>query len=91
MKYFLFLSCIILFFSCNVSDPPADQDQDLNQSLQKGKPIKVDICHLDEEGNYKKISVPEKVIPLHLSHGDGYPGDIVPDKPGYIFQLNPCC
>lgn len=33
-------------------------------------PVKVSVCHIDENGNYKLLSVSEKALKAHLSHGD---------------------
>lgn len=34
---------------------------------------KVEVCHLEGNGSYHKISVNENSLPAHLAHGDGLP------------------
>jgi len=33
-------------------------------------PARVDICHLDEDGNFRSMSIVEKALNAHLAHGD---------------------
>lgn len=43
-----------------------------------GKANKVDVCHVDDDGIYKLISVSQKAQKAHTEHGDGSPGGTVP-------------
>lgn len=49
-----------------------DDDQ-FEISAARGGTGKVDICHLDDEGNYITINVSVKALPAHLAHGDYEP------------------
>lgn len=46
---------------------------------------KVDVCHLDDMGNYILINISENAFQAHLDHGDKGPGDAFPGMPGYVF------
>lgn len=46
---------------------------------------KVDVCHLDDMGNYILINISENAFQAHVDHGDGGPGDAFPGMPGYMF------
>lgn len=40
------------------------------------QPDKVDVCHLNDDGTYTAMRLPEKAAAVHLSkHADGVPGD----------------
>lgn len=51
-----------------------------------GPAPKVDVCHVDDEGNYNLINVSDNAIDKHIAHGDATPGDEVPGTAGYEFQ-----
>lgn len=42
-------------------------------ALDSGGSVKVDVCHVDDEGMYNLINVSEKAVPAHLGHGDALP------------------
>ncbi|NIQ52394.1 MAG: hypothetical protein GWN71_02715, partial [Gammaproteobacteria bacterium] len=46
---------------------------------------KVDVCHVDEDGAYRLITIAEAAYVTHLGHGDASPGDAVPGMPGQVF------
>jgi hypothetical protein len=46
---------------------------------------KVDVCHLEGNGSYHKISVSDNAYDSHIAHGDAAPGDPVPGMEGYVF------
>jgi hypothetical protein len=46
---------------------------------------KVDVCHLEGNGSYHKISVSDNAYDSHIAHGDAAPGDPVPGMTGYVF------
>ncbi len=51
---------------------------------------KVNICHVTGNGTYILLNVAQPAVPAHLNHGDGFPGDVVPNyplPPGYFFAL----
>jgi len=54
-------------------------------SVSAGPSDKVGICHMDDLGGYKLIQVSSKALPAHLAHGDGLPGEPVPNMDGYMF------
>jgi hypothetical protein len=55
-------------------------------AAQSGPPPKVGVCHVDETGAFKRISIAATAVSAHLAHGDGLPGGIVPGNPGWIFD-----
>lgn len=80
----------LFLYSCESvtnSDPQDDdiltQEMPLNSS---SKQAKVEACHLDDEGNYKLLSIAEPALKAHLKHGDGVPGGDVPGMEGFVFD-----
>ena len=51
-------------------------------ALQSRAPAKVDICHVNGTGEYRKITVGAPAEPAHLAHGDARPGDPAPAPDG---------
>lgn len=51
-------------------------------------PSKVDVCHLDDFGDYKLITVSERAVDRLLARGDSLPGDAVPGMPGFKFDAD---
>lgn len=51
-------------------------------------PNKVDICHLNDAGEWQtnEVSANGNAVAAHLAHGDGLPGDEVPGMEGYMFD-----
>jgi hypothetical protein len=49
---------------------------------------KVQVCHKTGNGSFHLISIDINALSAHISHGDGKPGDPIPDNPGFIFGPN---
>jgi hypothetical protein len=49
---------------------------------------KVLVCHKTGNGSFHLISIDINGLSAHISHGDGKPGDPIPDDPGFIFGPN---
>ncbi|MBZ5504516.1 MAG: hypothetical protein LAO78_03415 [Acidobacteriia bacterium] len=49
---------------------------------------KVQDCHRSKNGDFHLITIDIKALPAHVAHGDGQPGDPVPDLSGFIFGPN---
>ena len=49
---------------------------------------RVDVCHIDEEGNSFLITVAEAAYDNHIAHGDAAIGDPVPGMTGVVFDEN---
>lgn len=49
---------------------------------------KVADCHRTGQGTFHLISIDINGLPAHLAHGDGQPGDPVPNMSGFIFGPN---
>ena len=51
-------------------------------------PDRVEICHVDEAGEWRLLTVPDRgvIVTAHLSHGDGLPGEQVPGTAGQSFD-----
>ena len=54
---------------------PSGPDFDAQFARGGNKAEKVDVCHVDDEGNVKKINVNGNAVAGHLGHDDGRPGD----------------
>ena len=70
-------ACLVLITSCTVDQPTEPGDGVLAPAAKSAKQgrEKVDICHLDEDGVYRLISVAEPAVAAHLRHGDQIPGE----------------
>ena len=44
-----------------------------------------DICHMEENGTYRLITIADAAIPAHRAHGDGAVGDLVPGAEEFRF------
>jgi hypothetical protein len=53
-----------------------------------GMSAKVDVCHVDEFGDYELIRVNERAVDRLLARGDSLPGDAVPGMPGFEFDAD---
>lgn len=51
-------------------------------ALQSRAPSKVDVCHVNGQGTYNKITVAAAAEPAHLAHGDAHPFDPAPAPGG---------
>jgi hypothetical protein len=49
---------------------------------------KVQICHKTGNGSFHLISIDVNAQPAHISHGDGLPGNPIPNDAGFIFGPN---
>jgi len=49
-------------------------------------PVKVDVCHIDDLGNFIKINISENAFDAHLAHGDASPNENVPGMSNYKFN-----
>ena len=46
---------------------------------------KVEVCHVDGQGNYSQISIADPALDSHVAHGDARPGEAIPNMAGYNF------
>ena len=49
---------------------------------------KVQVCHKTGNGSFHLISIDINALSAHINHGDGQPGDPIPNNPGFIFGPN---
>ena len=49
---------------------------------------KVQDCHITGNGSYHLITISINALPAHLAHGDGQPGDPIPNMTGFVFGPN---
>ena len=85
----LLVSVTLFFYSCESVTDSTQQNKIQSQDLtidNNAKKAKVDVCHLDDEGNYKLISIADPALDAHLNHGDGVPRGEVPGQPNYEFD-----
>lgn len=55
---------------------------------QTQPPPKVQECHKTGNGTFHLITISLNAQPAHVAHGDGAPGQAVPNMPGFIFGDN---
>jgi len=46
---------------------------------------KVQDCHRTDQGTFHLISISINAVPEHVAHGDGSPGDPIPNMSGFLF------
>lgn len=51
-------------------------------------PGKVNVCHRTGNGSYNLINISTKALSAHLAHGDGMPGDPVPNMADKVFDVD---
>lgn len=78
MKKLILISIVVALFAACQSP-----EQEPMDDLMLKKAVKVDLCHLDEYGNYISISVSENALEAHLAHGDKY---AFSPEGTYVFQ-----
>ncbi|HSJ25538.1 MAG TPA: hypothetical protein VK929_12750 [Longimicrobiales bacterium] len=68
-------------------------DHDLpTQPVYAGNPLhsqsqsRVDVCHVNGDGTYSRITVADAAYSSHVDHGDQSPGEDVPGRPGHVFD-----
>jgi hypothetical protein len=74
---------VALLAACEVADLPTapDMPAESKASLNDRSQPKVDLCHLNEDGQYVPITVAlPAAIKAHLNHGDEYRGGDVLDE-----------
>jgi hypothetical protein len=49
--------------------------------IAEQRTIKVSLCHAEGNGTYHAITVSESAVGSHRAHGDGQPGDPIPNQP----------
>ena len=54
----------------------------------QAQPQKVQVCHKTGNGTFHLITISVNAQPAHVAHGDGQPGDPVPNMDGFIFGPN---
>lgn len=72
----LIVSLTLFLYSCDTVTDSAQQNEIQSQGLvidSDAKKAKVEVCHLDDEGNFKLISIAEPALGAHENHGDVQP------------------
>lgn len=56
--------------------------------VEAKKKDKVDVCHYDDENAaFELINISQNAVAKHIAnHGDGFPGEAVPNMDGYVFS-----
>ena len=73
--------CMVLVLSCGIERPASPNGHLSEPASKKGnRSGKTSVCHLDDEGIFRPISVSENALPAHLAHGDEIAGDGVLDE-----------
>lgn len=52
------------------------------------QPQKAQVCHKAGNGTFHLITISVNAQPAHIAHGDGLPGEPVPNMDGFIFGPN---
>lgn len=81
------LTLVILLLAGGCSDQivtsePAPEGTPLLSQAQ----ARVDVCHVNGDGSYSRITVADAAYSTHLDHGDQNPGGDVPGNPGHVFD-----
>jgi hypothetical protein len=59
------LGTVALLAACADSPTAPDQVRPMMAAVQR-----VDVCHLDDQGNYKRITIADAAYDNHIAHGD---------------------
>jgi len=51
---------------------------------------KSDVCHVDDEGVYRLITIADAAYEKHIGHGDQAPLSDIADMPGYVLSATDC-
>jgi len=79
----------MVFTSCDSAvDSVSKQNEIQSQTITDASKTqnRVDVCHVNGNGEFNKITIAYAAFDTHISHGDGTIGGEVPGKPGYIFD-----
>jgi hypothetical protein len=83
------LILVILLFAGGCSDPIVTSElAHESVPLFSQAQAKVDVCHVNGDGSYSRITVADAAYATHLDHGDQSPGGDVPGSPGYVFDAD---
>lgn len=73
---FTLLALVAVFaIGCSNQSPTAPQANLLDSLSDEAKLPKVDVCHIDDEGNWVLLNVNGNALDSHLNHGDSLPGE----------------
>lgn len=81
----LILVILLLTVACSdhtLTTEPALEGTPLSSQAQAG----VDVCHVNGEGVYTRITIADDAYSSHVDHGDQSPGGDVPGLPGHVFD-----
>ena len=67
LQYLLGALALLLVVGCGLDSNEAFNDAELGVNARGAK---IDVCHLDDEGNWILISVAEQAVAAHRAHGD---------------------
>ena len=59
-------------------DGEGEEEEDEEDDEEEGE--KVALCHVTGNGTYRPITVSMNAVPAHMAHGDGEPGETVPNS-----------
>lgn len=89
MRHFRLSSLILLLLLLTVgcsdqvlTSGPAYDGEPMYSQAKAG----VDVCHVNDEGVYSRITVADAAYSSHVDHGDQSPGGDVPGIPGHVFD-----
>ena len=83
--YLLVFLLMTLGCSKDSNDPITESVSETETLDTRG--VKVDVCHVDEDGNWHVINISQSALPAHLAHGDVHLVDN--DGDGYVAE-NEC-
>lgn len=75
-KLIFYVALVFTFMACQ-NENEVDLQQLTGKSSKSAKKGKVDVCHLDENGEITLLNVSENALKAHLAHGD-----LLPDADG---------
>lgn len=78
----------IVILSACAAQSPTDPVNDAMAPTEAelAKMTKVDICHIQGNGEFHLINVSGNAQPAHMAHGDGLPGEDHPEMDGFFLS-----
>jgi hypothetical protein len=70
MKYPILFIAWSFWITCTKDNLQADQSFDRTYLEERGRKVKINLCHINENGDFQALSVPQNAVQAHLDHGD---------------------
>ena len=70
MRYSILFVALCLWITCTKDNIQADHSLSGTFLEERGRKDKINLCHINENGDFQAMSVPQNAVQAHLDHGD---------------------